>query len=406
MSTPQLPAGSQSAPHAAPPHASIRREVAKHLLDELDPMIEEIVIRNNETLATYRTLSVDHIQPHSTWFIKRVLERLRDGMGPFSAVDDPEMWMRSGETRAAEGVSIEDLLQANVNAADIVYRHAREYLHDAPSRDGALVDILEFTTEWLKLGVRYLAAGHRKVELESTRRAQRERTEFVRRVLLGGLGGTELRTTAATYGLDPDQQYYAVRGRPIATVTFREIERFFRVGEPTAGRRGMVELISEHACGFIRELPSRRAIAIPIGLAGPVGMPDLPEAFRDATRAHATAEAVGVMGCRDLDGLGLFPALVADHAVGDAMVRRFIQPVENLGAAGDALLHTVSCYLANNRRLNMTADALYMHVNTLRYRLSRFEELTGSSLRHTDDVLMVWWALERRRLRSTDLSQS
>jgi len=45
-----------------------------------------------------------------------------------------------------------------------------------------------------------------------------------------------------------------------------------------------------------------------------------------------------------------------------------------------------------------TARALHVHPNTLRHRLKRFEELTGSSLRNATEVMELWWALERRRL--------
>jgi putative transposase len=39
-----------------------------------------------------------------------------------------------------------------------------------------------------------------------------------------------------------------------------------------------------------------------------------------------------------------------------------------------------------------------VHVNTLRYRLRRFEELTGTSLRCVDDLVEIWWAIRRHEL--------
>jgi sugar diacid utilization regulator len=44
------------------------------------------------------------------------------------------------------------------------------------------------------------------------------------------------------------------------------------------------------------------------------------------------------------------------------------------------------------------SSALNSHPNTVRQRLDRFEEATGRSLRETETVVEVWWALQRRRL--------
>jgi DNA-binding PucR family transcriptional regulator len=41
---------------------------------------------------------------------------------------------------------------------------------------------------------------------------------------------------------------------------------------------------------------------------------------------------------------------------------------------------------------------LDVHPNTVRRRLDRFEEATGRSLRETETVVEVWWAVQRRRL--------
>jgi DNA-binding PucR family transcriptional regulator len=61
------------------------------------------------------------------------------------------------------------------------------------------------------------------------------------------------------------------------------------------------------------------------------------------------------------------------------------------------ILDTVRRYLANDRRLNETAAELHTHVNTIRNRLARFEQLTGRDLHHTEDLVETWWVLHRAR---------
>jgi DNA-binding PucR family transcriptional regulator len=88
---------------------------------------------------------------------------------------------------------------------------------------------------------------------------------------------------------------------------------------------------------------------------------------------------------------------VTDVDVGEAMVARYIASVEG-ATGGDAILDTVEHFLANDRSVDLTARDLGLHNNTIRHRLSRFEEISGRSLRETETVVEVWWALQRRRL--------
>jgi DNA-binding PucR family transcriptional regulator len=58
----------------------------------------------------------------------------------------------------------------------------------------------------------------------------------------------------------------------------------------------------------------------------------------------------------------------------------------------------VEAFIANGLNIKATAEALDVHQNTVRYRLSRFEELTGSCLERPLTAFEVWWALQRARL--------
>src|SRR5258705_3476120 len=62
------------------------------------------------------------------------------------------------------------------------------------------------------------------------------------------------------------------------------------------------------------------------------------------------------------------------------------------------LVETTRRYLENGMRVEATANAMFVHANTLRYRLRRFEELTRSDLKDPDQRMEVWWALEKARL--------
>ena len=53
-------------------------------------------------------------------------------------------------------------------------------------------------------------------------------------------------------------------------------------------------------------------------------------------------------------------------------------------------MHT---YLTHGLSIPRAAASLPVHVNTLRHRLKRFQELTGADLHDPEDLIEVSWAL-------------
>jgi len=78
------------------------------------------------------------------------------------------------------------------------------------------------------------------------------------------------------------------------------------------------------------------------------------------------------------------------QALGEAL----IEPVRTQ-ASGEEILHTVSAWMAAGMRVEPAAQRLFIHANTVRYRLRRYEELTGTDLSVTDEAFRVWWAIHR-----------
>jgi purine catabolism regulator len=72
-------------------------------------------------------------------------------------------------------------------------------------------------------------------------------------------------------------------------------------------------------------------------------------------------------------------------------------PLEEYDAShGTALLETLKEFLVSGGRWQETARRLHIHVNTLRHRLARCEELTGRSLSSMDDRVDLYIALRAR----------
>ena len=128
--------------------------------------------------------------------------------------------------------------------------------------------------------------------------------------------------------------------------------------------------------------------------AGPaVALDRLAESFRLATRSLRTLRAFGTAGTQDLARLGLRAAVVADTDVGQALRRRYLEPLVDSGS-GPEIIATLRAYLAAGSRVQTAAKQLHIHPNTLRYRLSRFEELADAHLRDPLVPFEVWWAVQ------------
>lgn len=89
---------------------------------------------------------------------------------------------------------------------------------------------------------------------------------------------------------------------------------------------------------------------------------------------------------------------------GDAMARTALitQIYEPLQHAGNGLLETLSSYLALGHALEGTARELFVHANTVRYRLKRVSEVTGWDPLVPRDAFVLQTALVIGRLQDTN----
>lgn len=112
-------------------------------------------------------------------------------------------------------------------------------------------------------------------------------------------------------------------------------------------------------------------------IIGPV-VPTLDEAPRSAAAALAGLDAAPAWphAPRPVMADELLPErmLVGDPLARTALIAQAFEP---LSAAGGALLETLSAYLSTGRSLEGAARELYVHPNTVRYRLRKVSELTG-----------------------------
>ena len=61
-------------------------------------------------------------------------------------------------------------------------------------------------------------------------------------------------------------------------------------------------------------------------------------------------------------------------------------------------LHIIECFFDNDLNIAETARKLYLHRNTLVYRLDKFEKTTGLDLRNFEDAIVIRVGLMLREM--------
>jgi purine catabolism regulator len=78
----------------------------------------------------------------------------------------------------------------------------------------------------------------------------------------------------------------------------------------------------------------------------------------------------------------------------EALVEQVLGPLRDYDQAHQSeLVRTLAVLLRNNRSPTATAAELFIHRQTLVYRLRRIEQLTSRSLSSTEDMVELWLAL-------------
>ena len=65
---------------------------------------------------------------------------------------------------------------------------------------------------------------------------------------------------------------------------------------------------------------------------------------------------------------------------------------------GSELLGTLECYLNHEMNLQDAAQAMYIHKNTLKYRLQKIQEILGVKLKDTTVIASIKLALKIRKI--------
>jgi PucR family transcriptional regulator, purine catabolism regulatory protein len=168
--------------------------------------------------------------------------------------------------------------------------------------------------------------------------------------------------------------------------------------EPQNGRassdrlRKRVEEVRQQAMRRLNE-------PVSVGIGRPSrGVAGIRASFQEAEQALSIAQRLfGGNRTVSFDELRVYGLLFPLHSSGE--LRRFHDEILGKLVEYDAkhsgeLVRTLETFFACDGNLQRTADTLYLHRNTLAYRLERIEDISNLSLRDQDDRLCLQLALK------------
>lgn len=203
-----------------------------------------------------------------------------------------------------------------------------------------------------------------------------------------GWGGREEVAVVAGYAPDGDPEHLA-----------EDVERHCRASgvDALAGLQGdrLVLVVAGDVRRRVVEAFGKGPVVV-----GP-GVADIGDAPRSAAAALAGLRAAAAWpdAPRPVEADALLPerALTGDAAAHDGLADIY----NRLGEAGEAVRETVTTYLANGASIEATARAMFLHPNTVRYRLRKAVETSGVLLTEARGAFVMQAAVAVGRLRDS-----
>ncbi|GIF71883.1 helix-turn-helix domain-containing protein [Asanoa siamensis] len=286
-----------------------------------------------------------------------------------------------GRRRAEQGIPVETALGAYHVGYQLIWDEllSRAAAHGA-GQERRLLPVIDLMWGWLRAITGAVADGY------ATAAADREevRAELARALVTGLVAGSDpeaARSAARGLGFDPDGTFQAFRGRARdwPAERLRDLRRALTRGTScvvTVGPTVIVLAQGIPAATVLAALETRGITGSGLSREGLAGAAD---SLADADRALALAESRGTSVRFEADWL-LATLLPQAHRLRPLIDPGPAAPQPHLGEA-------VAAYAAHALSIAASADALHVHPNTVKYRLSRWREITGWDP-HTVDGLV------------------
>ncbi|QWZ07484.1 helix-turn-helix domain-containing protein [Nocardioides panacis] len=348
----------------------------------VDRVVDEAVAQVRAEVPAFRTLDSERMRADIAGAMSLAVASVRDGVDRDGLEGDA---LRAiGAVRAEEGVDVDAMLAGFRIVARVTIDTMLEIARQRGVDSMASLELTRAVWVHCDDAAAALAAGHRAWTESPDRRAVTSTQAALRRLVRGDLTDELTAEACAELGLDVAGSYCvvlagsgdhplnpALAGRLLASYDDTTVERVVGVATSLTGE----------------------SWGCPVGYGDRVPVRDLRASFHGALLAWEMAEAFGLDEPQHADDVRLLRAVHLLPEIGDAFVEQCFGHLDE--ARQEALRATLHAWFAAQGSTDAAAEVLFVHRNTLRYRLRSFTESTGLSLDRPEDSFAVWWAMRR-----------
>lgn len=371
-------------PAAGPDGEAARVKLLRRFRATHPDLARRIISTISDDVVTYQQLDPVTVTAATARVLDQLLAAMIDRRG--LDVDETRFMRDYGRLRAQQGLSLDDVLSAWRLGVRLCIDELATLAARYDVSDRAVLAMARELLEVSDSAIAVFSSAHRDVALDRARLEQ-SRDDLVRGILLGTVEPDAARAQGARFGLVADRSYLVFRSRPAPGVLLDDLARRF------AGQAGCLTVVIDNDVAGLGESVPDAGSDGSTGVAESTTLDDVGGAFAEATRALRTAEAFGITGVTELGDLGLLPAVLSDRALGDALVATYLAPVGE-GQTAQAILQTLEVYLDCDQRVDLAAERLFVHANTVRYRLARYQALAQVDVNRLCIAAELWWALK------------
>jgi hypothetical protein len=379
------------------------RQLAPILRQRMSELVQRIVTRLQAEVPEYADIPPAQLADQSEAQLRSVLGVLSGD--PSDSADGPTAY---GKMRAEQGVPLEVVLHA--------YRVAWAELWSGILEGARISDIatpdelLSASTEFFWMADDFagrMVMSYRSRSIELLLRRENERSATLEGVFSGYLNGAEkLWEAAAVLELPYEGHFVVVAAEPSAPG--REAlpgvkEALLRVGVGSAWRlgpdveAGIISLRTPDSLSVVLE--ELRGARVRIGVSTRFSsLTDTPHALHLA-RLTLAALPASVQAVGQFDDSPLGALIAASPRTARDVARSVFGEVLDLPADDrETLLSTLAAWFEASGSTASTAERLFCHANTVRYRIHRIERYLGRSLEDPRDVADIRAAIVALRV--------